>query len=98
MRTVFVCMGCVAQYLPPESMTYPSLPGLKASPVHCGNPACRSAVEDSLAVTGMPQDELARLARRAAGLEGPVRKGRPGRRSRGRRPAAAPASARSRLL
>ena len=97
MRMIYVCLGCAGLYLPPESMTYPSL-GLTASPVHCGMPECRSTVEESLAVMGVPEDVVAKWARRAAGLDGWVRRGRPGRRSRGRRPGAAPASARSKLL
>ena len=97
MRMIYVCLGCAGQYLPPESMTYPSL-GLTASAVHCGMPECRSTVEESLAVMGVPEDVVAKWARRAAGLDGWVRRGHAGRQSRGRRPGAAPASARSRLL
>ncbi|MCX5202446.1 hypothetical protein OG897_13435 [Streptomyces sp. NBC_00237] len=97
MRTIYVCLGCAGQYLPPESMTYPSLEKT-ASPVHCGNPSCEAVVEDSLAMMGVPEDVVAKWARRAAGLDGEVRRPRSGRRSRGRRPGAAPASARSKLL
>ncbi|MFC5154000.1 hypothetical protein ACFPRH_19900, partial [Streptomyces amakusaensis] len=85
-------------YLPPESMTYPSSPGVTASPVHCGALGCRSAVAVSVAASGLPPEALARFARRAAGLDGERRTPRPGRQTRGRRAGAAPQSARSRLL
>lgn len=96
MRTVYVCMGCAAQYLPPESMSYPSA-GLVASPVHCSLPSCQSTTEDALRVMGVTEEVAARMVRRAAGLDGGVRKGRPGRLARGRRSAAGPVGARSKL-
>lgn len=96
MRTLFVCLGCAGLYLPPESMTYPSL-GVAASTVHCSVPACRTRAEEVLQVMGVPEDVAARMARRAAGMDGPVRKGRPGRLAAGRRSAAGPAGARSKL-
>ncbi|RPK32336.1 hypothetical protein EES37_33590 [Streptomyces sp. ADI91-18] len=96
MRTVFVCLGCAVQYLPPESMTYPET-GVEASEVHCSLPACRSSAQESVRVMGVPQEVAAQWARRAAGLDGPVRRPRPGRRARGGRAASAPAAARNRL-
>ncbi|MGW1764687.1 hypothetical protein ACWCQL_11525 [Streptomyces sp. NPDC002073] len=96
MRTIYVCLGCANLYLPPEAMTYPSL-GVAASPVHCSLPSCRRAVEESLQVMGVSEDVAARMARRAAGLEGPVRMGRPGRLARGRRSAAGPGATRDKL-
>ncbi|MFF8961025.1 hypothetical protein [Streptomyces sp. NPDC014894] len=97
MRTIYVCLGCAAHYLPPVPMTYPAL-GLTASPVHCGAPACRSAVAPMMAGVGVPVETVARWTRRAAGLDGARRSPRPGRRARGRRAGAAPRSARSKLL
>lgn len=96
MRTVYVCMGCAVQFLPPESMTYQET-GAAASPLHCSLPGCQSSVEESLRVMGVPEDVAARWVRRAAGLDGEVRSPRPGRRARGRRAAAAPASARGKF-
>ncbi|GAA3267960.1 hypothetical protein GCM10010493_50350 [Streptomyces lavendulae subsp. grasserius] len=97
MRTVYVCMGCAVQFLPPESMAYPEA-GVEASPLHCSLPGCRSVAEESLRLFGVPEEVAARWLRRAAGLEGPVRRPRSGRRARGGRAVSAPASARSRLL
>ncbi|MFD8866037.1 hypothetical protein ACFV1F_16960 [Streptomyces sp. NPDC059590] len=97
MRQIFVCLNCACFYLPPESMTYPHL-DLDASPVHCALPECRSTVQDAIARIKVPEDVIAKWARRAAGLDGEVRRPRPGRRARGRRAASAPASARSKLL
>ncbi|MEU1134765.1 hypothetical protein ABZ383_33750 [Streptomyces sp. NPDC005900] len=97
MRQIYVCLGCAGHYLPPETMTYPTL-GLTASPVHCGAPACKSAVTDSLKFIAVPEDVVAKWARRAAGIDGPVRRARPGRPARGRRSAATPGSGRSKLL
>ncbi len=51
-----------------------------------------------MAFVGVPEDVVAKWARRAAGVDGWVRRGRPGRPSRGRRPGAAPTSARNKLL
>ncbi|MCP9209307.1 hypothetical protein [Streptomyces cucumeris] len=96
MRTVYVCLNCACFYLPPESMTYPRL-DYQASPVHCSLPECRSAVEGAVARVGVPEDVMARWARRAAGIDGEPRRPRPGRRARGRRPASA-AGGRSKLL
>ncbi|MDJ0460617.1 hypothetical protein [Streptomyces sp. H27-C3] len=97
MRTIYVCLGCAGLYLPPESMTYPSL-GMVASRVHCGMPDCKATAEEAVKLVGVPEETVARWMRRAAGLDGVVREPRPGRRARGRRPGAAPASARSKLL
>ncbi|GAA3108389.1 hypothetical protein ACFQ0X_43815 [Streptomyces rectiviolaceus] len=96
-RQIYLCLGCAGQYLPPESMTYPSL-GVDASPVHCSNPACASSVTASLQYIPVPPERVAELARRAAGLDGPVRRGRPGRIARGRRAQASPGTGRSKLL
>lgn len=96
-RDVYICLGCAAFYLPPESMTYPTV-GIDASPVHCSAPRCRNAVEPMLAGMGVPAETVAGWARRAAGLDGEVRQPRPGRMARGRRPASGPRAARSRLL
>ncbi|MFF1714688.1 hypothetical protein [Streptomyces sp. NPDC058268] len=96
-RQVYVCLGCAGKYLPPASMTYPSL-GVDASPVHCGMPACKSEVTASLKFISVPEETVAKWARRAAGVEGPVRRGRPGRIARGRRANASPGTGRSKLL
>ncbi|MER6916925.1 hypothetical protein ABT354_35215 [Streptomyces sp. NPDC000594] len=95
-RTVHVCLGCAAQYLPPASMTYPAL-GLTASPVHCGVPECRAKVSAMTGAIGVPEEVLAGWARRAAGLTGQPRRPRPSRRSRGGRGTPSPGT-RSRLL
>lgn len=97
MRQIYVCLGCAGHYLPPESMTYPSL-GLTASPVHCGAPDCRATVTASMRFIAVPEDVVAKWARRAAGLDGPVRRPRPGRAARGRRAKASPGTGRSKLL
>lgn len=96
-RQIYVCLGCAGQYLPPQSMTYPSL-GLTASPVHCGMPACKTSVETTMSAIAVPEETVAKWARRAAGVEGPVRRGRPGRIARGRRAKASPGTGRSKLL
>lgn len=96
MRQIHICLGCAAQYLPPETMTYPSF-DLVASPVHCGMPACRSTVEATLRAVSVPAETVAKWARRAAGVEGPVRRGRPVRLARGRRAASSPGSGRSKF-
>ncbi|MFI8930551.1 hypothetical protein ACIG3E_23065 [Streptomyces sp. NPDC053474] len=97
MRSVHVCIGCAALYLPPEDMTYPSL-GLTASPAHCTEPGCAAAVREAVAFSGLPEDKLGELARRAVGLEGQPRRPRPRQRpARGRRAAAAPGGGRGKL-
>ncbi|MER7760324.1 hypothetical protein [Streptomyces sp. NPDC097619] len=97
MRTVYVCLGCAGLYLPPESMVYPASE-VPASPVHCALPACARRAGETLEVMGVPEEVAARMARRAAGLDGPVRRPRPGRLARGRRSAPGPGAARNRLL
>lgn len=91
MRSVYVCLACGIHYLPPESMEYPSL-GLRASTVHCGEPACKAAVESGRA--GIPAALLGQMNAQAA--EEPY-KPRARRPAHGRRPAAGPQAARSRL-
>ncbi|WP_190086286.1 hypothetical protein [Streptomyces longisporoflavus] len=93
---VYVCLGRAAQYLPPASMTY-SGSGLDASPVHCANAACRSVASASMEFIPVPAESVAKWARRAAGVGGPVRRGRPGRIARGRRADASPGAGRSKL-
>ncbi|MFJ2608163.1 hypothetical protein ACIO13_24785 [Streptomyces sp. NPDC087425] len=98
MRTVYLCIGCAATYLPPESMTYPSHPDVTASPAHCGNPTCAAATREAVAMSGLTEEKLGELARRAAGLEGDARLPRVNRRrARGSRAAAAPSGGRSKL-
>ncbi|MCI3927738.1 hypothetical protein [Streptomyces sp. AN091965] len=97
MRSIYVCIGCAALYLPPEDMAYPCL-GLTASPAHCTGPGCAAAVREAVALCGLPQDKLGELARRAVGLEGQPRRPRLHRRpARGRRAAAAPGGGRGKL-
>ncbi|MEV6758448.1 hypothetical protein [Streptomyces sp. NPDC051214] len=95
-RQIYVCLGCAAQYLPPASMTYPLL-GIDASPVHCGMPACASTVTASMRSIHVPQETVAKWAQRAAGVQGPVRRGRPGRIVRGRRSNPSPTTGRNKL-
>ncbi|MET8826064.1 hypothetical protein ABZX40_13410 [Streptomyces sp. NPDC004610] len=97
MRTVYVCLGCSCLYLPPESMTYPSHPDLTASRTHCGQPGCEEKARTAVATSGLPEERVVELARRAAGLDVPAPERRPWRLARGRRPAAAPRGARGRL-
>ncbi|MFJ2515637.1 hypothetical protein ACIPEL_36470 [Streptomyces griseoviridis] len=98
MRTIYLCIGCAATYLPPKSMTYPSLPDVTASPAHCGQPECAAAAREAVAMSGLTEAKLGELARRAAGLEGDVRMPRIDRRAaRGRRAAAAPGGGRGKL-
>ncbi|MFJ2774290.1 hypothetical protein [Streptomyces sp. NPDC087300] len=85
MRQIYVCLGCAGQYLPPETMNYPTL-GIDVSPVHCSRPECTTSVEDSMNVIAVPEDVVAKWARRAAGL------------ARGRRAQASPGPGRSKLL
>lgn len=96
MRTWYVCLGCAAQYLPPESMTYPRL-DLAASPVHCSVPACRVKATPLIEGFGVSAETIARWTRKAAGLDGRRRPARPARRARGGRAVSGPRSARSRL-
>lgn len=97
MRSIYVCIGCAAIYLPPETMTYPSL-GLTASPAHCTRPDCAAAVRETVIMSGLPEEKLGELARRANGLEGEPRRPRLNQRAaRGRRAAAAPSGGRNKL-
>jgi len=97
MRSIYVCIGCAAIYLPPESLTYPSL-GLTASPAHCTDPSCAAAVREAVVMSGLPEEKLGELARRAVGLEGDPRRPRLNRRAaRGRPATAAPGGGRSKL-
>lgn len=108
MRPIYLCIGCAATYLPPENPTS----GQPASPAHCGLPSCQEAVRQAVAMSGLPEERLGELARRAIGVDGERRlaaiwaacglAGEPpvtrGRRPvRGRRAAAAPGGGRSRL-
>lgn len=95
MRNVFVCLNCAVHYIPPESMRYESI-DLDASPIHCANPACKAALEDGRVAAGVPLEVLERWALRAAERQPDPQVPRVAR-ARGRRPAAAPASARSKL-
>ncbi|MEV0498098.1 hypothetical protein AB0I84_10905 [Streptomyces spectabilis] len=97
MRSIYVCIGCAAIYLPPETMVYPSL-GMTASPAHCTQPGCAAAVREAVALSGLSEDRLGELARRAIGLEGEPRRPRLNRRAtRGRRATAAPGGGRGKL-
>ncbi|MFJ8231466.1 hypothetical protein ACIQ9E_16155 [Streptomyces sp. NPDC094448] len=98
MRTWYLCLGCAAHYLPPESMTYPGRPGLVASPVHCGLGQCRAAAREIVARSGLPAALFEAMALRAAqAADAAGDPARPVRRARGRRSASGPRSARTRL-
>ncbi|MEW1549394.1 hypothetical protein [Streptomyces tsukubensis] len=101
MRTWYLCLGCAAHYLPPESMTYPGRPGrpgLVASPLHCGLRQCRAAAREIVARSGLPAALFEAMALRAArAADTPGGPARPGRRARGGRSASGPRSARTRL-
>ena len=97
MRSIYVCIGCAAIYLPPETMTYPTL-GLTASTAHCTEPGCAAAVREAVALSGLPEEKLGELARRANGLEGEPRRPRLNHRpTRGHRATPAPGGGRSKL-
>lgn len=102
MRTWYMCLGCTADYLPPESMTYPSLPGVVASPVHCGTPGCQERAEQVIERSGLTAAAFVALATRAVGAAGRPdevsNRPRPIRRARGGRSSSGPRSARSKLL
>jgi hypothetical protein len=94
MRPIYVCIGCGAVYLPPEQPTS----GPPVSPAHCSRPDCRSAVREAVELSGLSEEKLGELARRAVGLEGEPRRRRPGRRlAAGRRAASAPGGGRGKL-
>jgi hypothetical protein len=94
MRPIYVCIGCGAVYLPPEHPAY----GHPVSPAHCSRPDCASAVREAVVMSGLSEERLGELARRANGLEGEPRRPRIGRRVvRGRRAGAAPGGGRGKL-
>lgn len=94
MRSIYVCIGCAAIYLPPEHP--PS--GRVVSPAHCSRDDCRSAVRQAVEMSGLSEEKLGELARRAIGLEGEPRRPSPRYRpSRGRRSMAAPGGGRGKL-
>ncbi|MGX2995685.1 hypothetical protein JNUCC64_15560 [Streptomyces sp. JNUCC 64] len=68
------------------------------SPVACPEPGCREKAARIVDSIGVPAETVARWARRAAGLDGDRRTGRGHRPARGRRAAAGPGAARSKLL
>ncbi|MFD7548144.1 hypothetical protein ACFV0R_29140 [Streptomyces sp. NPDC059578] len=109
MRTWYVCLGCTARYLPPESAptpasaAQPSRPrrartGGSGAPVACPEPGCREKAARIVDSIGVPAETVARWARKAAGLDGDRRTPRGHRPARGRRSAAGPGAARSKLL
>lgn len=63
MRPIYLCVGCATEYLPPENPTS----GLPVSSAHCSNPECRAAVRTAVALSGLSEEKLGELARRAAG-------------------------------
>lgn len=94
MRPIYVCVGCAAIYLPAENPTV----GPPPSPAHCSQPGCQAAVREAVEWTGLSEEKLGELARRANGLEGEPRRGRINRRPvPGRRAAAAPGGGRGKL-
>jgi hypothetical protein len=97
MRSIYVCIGCAAIYLPPETMTYPAH-GLTASPAHCTQPECAAAAREAVELSGLSEERLGELARRAIGIAGEPRRPRLNQRAaRGRRSAAAPSGGRGKL-
>lgn len=94
MRPIYVCVSCGSIYLPPENPTSGPTP----SPAHCSEPGCEAALREAVELSGLSEEKLGELARRANGLEGEPRRGRINRRAaRGRRAAAAPSGGRSKL-
>lgn len=94
MRPIYVCIGCAAVYLPPENPTSGPAP----SPAHCSRPGCHAAVRETVELSGLSEDRLGELARRANGLEGEPRRPRFGRRRTDvRRAASSPAGGRGKL-
>ncbi|MFD5558127.1 hypothetical protein ACFWIA_30350 [Streptomyces sp. NPDC127068] len=114
MRTWYVCLGCTARYLPPESAPAPSSAaqpgppqpsrprrartGGSSDPVACPEPGCREKAARIVDSIGVPAETVARWARKAAGLDGDRRTPRGHRPARGRRSVAGPGAARSKLL
>ncbi|QDY76630.1 hypothetical protein [Streptomyces qinzhouensis] len=97
MRTWYQCLACESHYLPPESMTYPSHPGVTANPVHCTTHRCRERAERIVAASGMPMSVFEAMAIRAAARAEASTPASTTRRARGGRSASGPGSARSRL-
>ncbi|MGY4967514.1 hypothetical protein [Streptomyces sp. 900105245] len=94
MRPIYVCIGCGVVYLPPETPAS----GPAVSPAHCSRPDCQAAVREAVELSGLPEEKLGELARRAAGVEGEPRRARLGRRpAAGRRAAPAPGTGRGKL-
>ena len=94
MRPIYVCVGCGVIYLPPETPTSGPVP----SPAQCGEPGCESALREAVELSGLSEEKLGELVRRANGLEGEPRMGRLNRRAaRGLRSAAAPGGGRGKL-
>ncbi|MGW4493801.1 hypothetical protein [Streptomyces sp. NPDC004376] len=90
MRPILLCIGCAATYLPAPAFPY--------STAHCSDPACETVVRQAVAMSGLPEEKLGELARRAAGLEGEPRRGRTRYRPvHGKRAAAAPGGGRGKL-
>ncbi|MGW5676136.1 hypothetical protein ACWEV4_13820 [Streptomyces sp. NPDC003860] len=83
-------------------MTYPSLPGVVASPVHCGTPGCRERAEQVIERSGLTVEAFVAMATRVSGPVGrpdeELTRPRSIRRARGGRSASGPRSARSKLL
>jgi hypothetical protein len=88
MRTWYVCLGCGAERLPPARM---------ADVIDCGDTACAAQAVAVVAMSGLPPATVVAMARRAAGMNGERRNPKAAR-VRGRRAAAGPRTARSRLL
>lgn len=95
MRNVYVCLGCAAHYLPPESMRYEAV-DLDASTVHCANPRCATAVEALARGIGITEQQLAELVGRDPAPE--PEQPRPVRRVPGKRAPSGPRIARTKLL
>ncbi len=94
MRPIYVCIGCGAIYLPPEM----PVSGPAVSPAHCSRPECEAAVREAVEWSGLTEERLGELARRAAGMEGdPLRPRLARRAAAGRRAASAPGGGRNKL-
>ncbi|MFF7331573.1 hypothetical protein ACIQU5_29085 [Streptomyces sp. NPDC090306] len=93
MRPIYVCVGCASAYLP-----HTNEDAGPVSPAHCGKPACAEALRQAVAMSGLAEERIGELTRRANGLEGdPLRPRLDRRRARGRRSAAAPGGGRDKL-
>jgi hypothetical protein len=93
MRPIYVCVGCAAVYLPhTDDEAGP------VSPAHCGKPHCAETVRQAVAMSGLTEEKIGELARRANGLDRDVRRPRlDTRKAHGRRSAAAPGGGRGKL-